>query len=668
MNYGNKEEIKKRVDELTQILNEANYNYYVLDNPTITDQEYDKYYRELLDIEKLYPEFSYDDSPTKRVGGEVIDKFNKVVHDKPMLSLANVFNEDEIRDFDAKIKKEGFNPEYVCEYKIDGLSVSLLYKEGKLVKGVTRGDGITGEDITHNVKTIKVIPLKLKKPIDIEVRGEIFMNKKTLEKINIEREKEGLPLLQNVRNAAAGSIRQLDSKVTAKRELDNFIYYLPEPEKYNIKTHMDALNFMESLGFKVNPANKIVKDIDGIIKFIEGITEKRDKLPYEIDGVVIKVNDIFMQEELGYTAKYPKWATAYKFPALEVLTKLKDIIFTVGRTGRITPNAVLEPVIVMGSTIRRATLHNEDYVISKNLMIGDIVSIRKAGDVIPEVVEAKVMRRTGKEIPFKMINECPMCHEPIKKIEGQVDYYCVNPNCPKRNIESIIHFVSRDALNIEGLGDEIVEELYNLGFIKNIIDLFNLEDKKEQIMQFDGYGEKSLNKIIENIKKAKNISLEHLLYGLGIKEIGTKTAKLLASTYKNMDALMNATIEDLESIKDIGSITADSIVKYFKVNKKLIEDLKNIGMNMDYLGKVKGTNENITNKRFVITGTISDMGRKEIKDILESFGGKVSEAVSKNTDIVIVGDNPGSKYQDAMDLNITIWNEEKLHSILNDLQ
>ncbi|MFR5857254.1 MAG: NAD-dependent DNA ligase LigA [Bacilli bacterium] len=668
MNYGNKEEIKKRVDELTQILNEANYNYYVLDNPTITDQEYDKYYRELLDIEKLYPEFSYDDSPTKRVGGEVVDKFNKVVHDKPMLSLANVFNEDEIRDFDAKIKKEGFNPEYVCEYKIDGLSVSLLYKEGKLVKGVTRGDGITGEDITHNVKTIKVIPLKLKKPIDIEVRGEIFMNKKTLEKINIEREKEGLPLLQNVRNAAAGSIRQLDSKVTAKRELDNFIYYLPEPEKYNIKTHMDALNFMESLGFKVNPANKIVKDIDGIIKFIEGITEKRDKLPYEIDGVVIKVNDIFMQEELGYTAKYPKWATAYKFPALEVLTKLKDIIFTVGRTGRITPNAVLEPVIVMGSTIRRATLHNEDYVISKNLMIGDIVSIRKAGDVIPEVVEAKVMRRTGKEIPFKMINECPMCHEPIKKIEGQVDYYCVNPNCPKRNIESIIHFVSRDALNIEGLGDEIVEELYNLGFIKNIIDLFNLEDKKEQIMQFDGYGEKSLNKIIENIKKAKNISLERLLYGLGIKEIGTKTAKLLASTYKNMDALMNATIEDLESIKDIGSITADSIVKYFKVNKKLIEDLKNIGMNMDYLGKVKGTNENITNKRFVITGTISDMGRKEIKDILESFGGKVSETVSKNTDIVIVGNNPGSKYQDAMDLNITIWNEEKLHSILNDLQ
>ncbi len=668
MNYGNKEEIKKRVDELTDILNEANYNYYVLDNPTITDQEYDKYYRELVNIEGLYPEFSYDNSPTKRVGGEVIDKFNKVVHEKPMLSLANVFNEDEIRDFDAKIKKEGYNPEYVCEYKIDGLSVSLLYKNGKLVKGVTRGDGVTGEDITHNVKTIKVIPLNLKKPIDIEVRGEIFMNKKTLEKINKEREKEGLPLLQNVRNAAAGSIRQLDSKVTAKRELDNFIYYLPEPEKYNIKTHMDALNFMESLGFKVNPTNKIVKDIDGIIKFIEDITKKRDTLPYEIDGVVIKVNDIKMQEKLGYTSKYPKWATAYKFPAQEVLTKLKDIIFTVGRTGRITPNAVLEPVIVMGSTISRATLHNEDYVLSKGLMIGDIVSIRKAGDVIPEVVEAKIMRRKGDEKPFKMIHDCPMCHEPIKKLDGQVDYYCTNPLCPKRNIEGIIHFVSRDALNIEGLGDEIVEELYNLGFIKSITDLFSLKDKKEQIMQFDGYGEKSVNKIIENIEKSKNSSLERLLYGLGIKEIGEKTAKLLASTYKNIDNLMNATIEDLESIKDIGSITAKSIVLYFNENKELIAKLKEIGMNMDYLGQVKGINENITGKRFVITGTISDMGRKEIKEILESFGGKVSDAVSKNTDVVIVGENPGSKYQDAMDLKITIWDEEKLHSILNDLQ
>lgn len=659
---------QKRVAELTKILNDANYNYYVNDNPQITDQEYDKYLRELINIETEYPELVDPNSPTKRVGGQVVDKFNKVVHERPMLSLANVFNEDEIRDFDAKIKKEGFTPEYVCEYKIDGLSVALIYEQGKLVRGVTRGDGVTGEDITHNVKTIKCIPLTLSKPIDIEVRGEIFMNKSTLQKLNAEREKAGQPLLQNVRNAAAGSIRQLDSRITAKRELDNFIYYLPDPEKYGIKTHLEALEFMKSLGFKVNPANRLVSDIDGILKFIAEITEKRSKLPYEIDGVVIKVNNIAMQEKLGYTAKYPKWATAYKFPAEEVLTKLTDIIFTVGRTGRVTPNAVLEPVIVMGSTIRRATLHNEDYVLSKNLMIGDTVSIRKAGDVIPEVVEAKFERRTGNEIPFKMIHECPMCHSELQKIAGQADYYCQNPDCPKRNIESIIHYVSRDAMNIEGLGDEIVEELYNLGFIKNITDLYTLESKKKAIMEFDGYGEKSLNKIIENIENSKNNSLERLLYGLGIKEIGTKTAKLLASEFGTLDMLMQATEEELESIRDIGRITAKSVVAYFKSHQDLIAALKEIGVNMTYKGINNGTNDLITNKRFVITGTITGIGRKEIKEKLESYNARVSESVSKNTDVVIVGANPGSKYQDALTLGITIWDEAKTLEVLNNLQ
>ena len=661
-------DLAKRVEELTHILNEANYNYYVNDNPTITDQEYDKYLRELINIETEHPELMKPNSPTNRVGGEVIDKFNKIVHARPMLSLANVFNEDEIRDFDAKIKKEGFNPEYVCEYKIDGLSVALIYEHGELVRGVTRGDGVTGEDITHNVKTIKSIPLTLPRPIDIEVRGEIFMNKSTLKKLNEQREKDGQPLLQNVRNAAAGSIRQLDSRVTAKRELDNFIYYLPEPEKYGIKTHLEALEFMKSLGFKVNPANRLVSDITGILDFIDEITEKRNKLPYEIDGVVIKVNNIAMQEKLGYTAKYPKWATAYKFPAEEVLTKLTDIIFTVGRTGRVTPNAVLEPVIVMGSTIRRATLHNEDYVLSKHLMIGDTVAIRKAGDVIPEVVEAKFERRTGKEIPFQMIHECPMCHSKLEKIAGQADYYCKNPECPKRNIESIIHYVSRDAMNIEGLGDEIVEELYNLGFVKSITDLYSLEDKKKAIMEFDGYGEKSLNKIIENIENSKNNSLERLLYGLGIKEIGTKTAKLLASEFSTMDMLISATREELESIRDIGSITAKSVVEYFATHKDLIEELKHIGINMTYKGRIAGTNELVTDKKFVITGTITGWGRNEIKDKLESFNAKVSGSVSKNTDIVIVGANPGSKYQDALNLGITIWDEAKTLEVLNNLQ
>lgn len=662
------EKLAKRVEELTKILNEANYNYYVLDNPTITDQEYDKYLRELLDIETEHPELAKANSPTNRVGGEVIDKFNKIVHARPMLSLANVFNEEEIKDFDSKIKKEGYNPEYVCEYKIDGLSVALIYEHGELVRGVTRGDGVTGEDITHNVKTIKSIPLTLPRPIDIEVRGEIFMNKSTLKKLNEQREKEGQPLLQNVRNAAAGSIRQLDSRITAKRELDNFIYYLPEPEKYGIKTHLEALEFMKSLGFKVNPANKLVSDIAGILAFITNITEKRNTLPYEIDGVVIKVNDISMQEKLGYTAKYPKWATAYKFPATEVLTKLTDIIFTVGRTGRVTPNAVLEPVIVMGSTIHRATLHNEEYVLSKNLMIGDIVSIRKAGDVIPEVVEAKFERRTGKEIPFQMIHECPMCHSKLEKITGQADYYCRNTECPKRNIESIIHYVSRDAMNIEGLGEEIVEELYNLGFIKNITDLYSLKDKKKAIMEFDGYGEKSLNKIIENIENSKNNSMERLLYGLGIKEIGTKTAKLLASEFSNMDMLIQATEEELESIRDIGKVTAQSVVKYFATHRDLIDELRNLGINMTYQGKNTGINELVTDKRFVITGTITGLGRKEIKEKLESYNAHVSESVSKNTDIVIVGANPGSKYQDALNLGITIWDETRTLEVLNNLQ
>ncbi len=661
MNYGNAE---KRVKELTKILNEANYNYYVKDNPTITDQEYDKYIRELEGIELEYPDLASKNSPTKRVGGEVIDKFQKVVRDKPMLSIADVFNEEEVEDF---LEKTSISPEYVCEYKIDGLGVSLIYEKGKLVRGVTRGDGLVGEDITHNVMTIKAIPLELTKPVDIEVRGEIFMHKSTLEKINKKREAEGKPKLQNVRNAAAGSIRQLDSKVTAQRELDNFIYYLPNPEAFGIKSHLEALQFMDSLGFKINPANKLVGDRKDVLKYIEEATTKRKSLSYEIDGIVIKVNDVKLQEKLGYTTKYPKWAIAYKFPAEEVLTKLTDIIFTVGRTGRITPNAVLEPVIVMGSTIKRATLHNEDYVNMKGLKIGDIVSIRKAGDVIPEVVDAKLERRNGSEKDFKMIENCPMCHEKIEKKAGQVDYYCTNPNCPRRNIEGIIHFASRDAMNIEGLGDEIIEELYNLGFIKNITDLYSLKDKKKAIMEFDGYGEKSVNKMLEAIDKSKNVSLERLLFGLGIKEIGSKTAKLLASNYENIDNLMNASIENLESIRDIGHKTAQSVYDYFQNNKDLIESLKEIGLNMTYLGKTLGLNDLITGKRFVITGTIDGYGRKEIKEIIESYKGVVSESVSKNTDVVIVGANPGSKYSDALRLNIMIWDNEKTLSVLNNL-
>ena len=421
--------MQERMLELIDIVNEADYNYHTLDNPTITDQEYDKYLRELIEIETLHPEWVREDSPTQHAGGKIIDSFKKVEHKIPMMSLSDVFSESEVIAFDERIKKEGINPEYMCELKIDGLSVSLLYEKGKLVRAATRGDGTTGEDITHNAKTIKVIPLKLKEEVDVEVRGEIFMNKKTLKDLNEKRAKKGEPLLQNCRNAAAGSIRQLDSKIAAERKLDNFIYHLPNPLDYGLKTHAEAIDYMHKLGFKINPNNRLVHSINEVLEFIEEKGKMRPNLPYDIDGVVIKVNDISEQQRLGYTAKYPKWATAYKFPAEEVLTKLTDIIFTVGRTGQITPNAVLEPVIVAGSTISRATLHNEDYVNEKDLKIGDIVSIRKAGDVIPEVVERKIERRTGKEKDFVMITNCPMCNTPLIKKEGCQTYRRLNSLC-----------------------------------------------------------------------------------------------------------------------------------------------------------------------------------------------------------------------------------------------
>lgn len=660
-------DISKRIEELVKILNEANYNYYVLDNPTITDQEYDKYIRELQILEEKYPDLAMVDSPTKRVGGEVLDKFLKVQHQIPMLSLGNVFNEEEVRDFDSKIRKMGINPEYVCELKIDGLSVSLVYEKGVLIRGVTRGDGIVGEDITHNVKTIKAIPLKLKETIDIEVRGEIYMDKETLIKINKERDLEGLPHLQNVRNAAAGSIRQLDSKIAAKRNLNNFIYHLPNPLDYDIDQHFDALSFMKNLGFKVNPHNRLVKSIDEVMAFINEYTLLRETLPYEIDGIVIKVNNLNEQKELGFTAKYPKWATAYKFPANDVLTKLTDIIFTVGRTGQITPNAVLEPVLVMGSTISRATLHNEDFVNNLDLMIGDIVEVHKAGDVIPEVKSAKKERRTGLEKPFVMIDSCPICGTKLEKKAGQVDYYCLNEFCPARSIEGLIHFAHRDAMNIDGLGDEIIEDFYNEGFIKEIPDFYHLKDHEEAILLLEGFGKKSFENIVNAVEASKQNSLEKLLFGLGIPGVGSKTAKLLASQFENIDNLMQASKEELKSIKDIGSILATSIYEYFQNNQDLIYKLKMLDLNMKYLGVKKKINEFITGKKFVMTGSISFMSRDDIKALIEEYDGTFSESVSKKTDVVIVGTDPGSKYQKANELGITIWNEETFKNIIAKL-
>ena len=658
--------MKKRYDELVDIINRANYEYHVLDNPTISDQEFDKYLRELIDLEKEYPQFEREDSPTKKIGGEVIEGFKKIVHDKPMLSLSNVFNESEIIDFDNKIIKEGFNPSYVCELKIDGLSVSLKYKNGIFVSAATRGDGVVGEDITHNVRTIKSIPIKLNKDIDIEVRGEIFMSKKVLEELNKLRSEQGLPLLQNCRNAAAGSIRQLDSNIAKQRKLDAFIYHLPNPEDYGIRTHLEALEFMKSLGFKTNPNNLLVNDVKGIIEFVNEKASIRDELSYDIDGVVIKVNDLNIQKSLGFTAKYPKWATAYKFPAQEVLTKLTDIIFTVGRTGQITPNAVLEPVIVQGSTIRRATLHNEQYVIEKDLKIGDVVSIRKAGDVIPEVVRSIPERRNGTEKDFEMIHECPICKSDLVISKTGIDYFCNNELCPKRNIESLIHFVSRKAMNIDGLGERIIEDFYNLGIINKIEDIFSLNIKRKELVELEGFGEKSVSNLIESIENSKSNSLERLIFALGINGIGEKNAKVLAKRYQNIDELINANYEELMNINDMGPILAKNIVDFFSnvQNLELINNLKNIGINMKYLGEKIVENEYFINKKFVVTGTLNNYGRDEIKNIIESHGGLTSNSVSKNTDIVIVGDNPGSKYNKALELGIEVWDEEKLIKLL----
>ncbi|MGM9849580.1 MAG: NAD-dependent DNA ligase LigA [Bacilli bacterium] len=653
-----------RMQEIIDILNEANYNYYVLDNPTITDQEYDRYMQELIALEEKYPELKRDNSPTSRVGGTVIDEFKKVTHKIPMLSLSNVFNESDIIAFDERIRKEVKNPKYVVEPKIDGLSVSLYYENGEFVRAATRGDGVVGEDITHNVLTIKNVPLKLRENVTIEVRGEIYMDKDTFNSINEERKRNGFPLFANPRNTAAGSIRQLDSKIAASRNLKTFIYHLPNALDYGIHFHSEALDYMKRLGFTVNENNKLVDGIDGLLEHISYWTENRDSLPYEIDGMVIKLNDIDLQQRLGFTAKYPKWATAYKFPATRVLTKLKEIKFTVGRTGQVTPNAILEPVRLMGSVISKATLHNEEYVLTKDIRTGDIVSIIKAGDVIPRVEESIVERRTGEEVPFVMTDVCPICGS--KLIKKDASYYCVNPLCDAKNIEKLIHFASRDAMNIDGFGDQIVEDFYNMGYLRSFIDFYKLKKYKSELMELEGFGNKSINALIDSIEDSKNNSLERLLFALGIRYVGNKTAKILAKKFVNIDNIMNSSYEELVAVRDIGTVIAKSVVEYFSNddNIELISSLKEIGVNMEYNGPVEVLDDEFAGKTFILTGTLENYKRNDLKVIIESKGGNVSGSVSKNTDVVIAGSDPGSKYDNAVKLGITIWNENDLISKL----
>lgn len=648
--------IENRMDELIKIINKANIDYYTYDNPTISDQEYDRYMEELIRLEEKYPSLKRDDSPTSRVGSTVISSFKKVTHEKPMLSLGDIFNEDEVINFDERIKKTISNPSYVAELKIDGLSVSLLYEKGKLVRAATRGDGTIGEDITHNAKTIKEIPLTINKPIDIEVRGEIYMSKASFDKLNSEGNN-----FANPRNAAAGSVRQLDSSVAAKRNLSCFIYHLPNPEDYNIYTHNDALRFMKELGFKINPNNKKVNNITELMEYIDYWTIHREELPYEIDGIVIKVDDLNDQEKLGFTARSPKWAIAYKFPPEEVLTRVSKIIFTVGRTGQVTPSADLEPVRVMGSLIARATLHNEDYVVSKDIREGDIVSIKKAGDVIPEIVRVILDRRDGTQKKFEMIKNCPICGSLLSKKEGESAYYCLNDECDSRVQEKLDHFTSRHAMNITGFGERIVEDFYNLGYLKKVSDFYHLDKYKEELMELEGFGNKSISNLLLEIENSKNNSLERLLFGLSIRHVGEKTADILSSNYKNMDNLMNASFEDLSSIKDIGPMIARSVCDYFSSteNKELIKELADVGVNMSYL-KMVNDDTLFASKTFVLTGSLNNFTRDEAKLKIESLGGKVSSSVSKKTDVVIAGAEAGSKLTKAKEFGITIWDEEEL--------
>lgn len=664
-------EAKQRVHEITSLLNKYNYEYYVLDNPSVDDAEYDRLMNELIMLEGAYPELKSPLSPTSRVGGQVVSSFRKIVHKRMMLSLANAFNEDDLRAFDKRVKDAlGVdNVEYVAEMKIDGLAMSLTYVDGKFDYAATRGDGTTGEDVSSNVLTIKSIPSSISTFKEVEVRGEVYMPKKVLASLNKERSQKGEALLANARNAAAGSIRQLDSSIAASRKLDAYWYYFVNASDFGFKKHSDALDYIQSLGFRTNPERRICKGIEEVLKFVEEYTLKRPSLPYDIDGLVIKVNDMTKYDTIGYTAKTPKWAIAYKFPPEEVVTKLKDIIFTVGRTGKITPNAVLDPVRVQGSMISRATLHNEEFVVSKDIRVGDYVVLRKAGDVIPEVVRVVKERREEGTLPFKMTSSCPICGAPL--IQKDAIHYCSNTKCDARHIEGLIHYCSKDAMDIDGLGDKIIEYFFNQKFIHSIPSIYRLEQYAQDIKITDGFGEKSVVKLLQGIEKSKSNSLERLLFGLGIKEVGVKTAKTLASYFVTMEALEKATYDDLLLVPDIGDISARSIVDYFKEedNKKMIEELKELGINMKYLGKpVSSKKTYFTGKTCVLTGTLANFGRKEATEILESYGAKVTSSVSKSTSLVIFGTEAGSKLDKANALGIETMDEEEFMKTIKQIE
>ena len=654
------QDVKKRVEKLHDLLNQYSYEYYVQDNPSVPDSEYDKLLHELIEIEEKYPEFKSTDSPTVRVGGEAQSSFEKVNHDTPMLSLGNAFNEEDLRKFDQRIRDSIGQVEYMCELKIDGLAVSLKYENGRFVQGLTRGDGTTGEDITENLRTIHAIPLKIKEPLNFEVRGEAYMPRRSFIHLNNEKEQNGEQPFANPRNAAAGSLRQLDSKLAAKRKLSVFLYSVNDLTEFNATTQSEALEELDQLGFKTNQERERVSDIEGVLNYIEKWTSKRGSLSYDIDGIVIKVNDLSQQEEMGYTQKSPRWAIAYKFPAEEVITKLLDIELSIGRTGVVTPTAILEPVKVAGTTVSRASLHNEDLIHERDIRIGDSVVIKKAGDIIPEVVKSILDRRPNESEIYHMPTHCPSCGHELVRIEGEVALRCINPKCQAQLIEGLIHFVSRQAMNIDGLGTKIIHQLYENQLIKDVADIFYL--KEEDLLPLERMGKKKVDNLLLAIEKSKERSLEHLLFGLGIRHLGVKASQVLAERYETMDQLFKVTESELIEIQDIGDKLAQSVVTYLENSdiRSLIEKLSNKNVNMSYKG-IKTTeidgHPDFSGKTIVLTGKLEQMTRNEASEWLKMQGAKVTNSVTKSTDIVIAGADAGSKLAKAEKYGTEIWTE-----------
>lgn len=661
------EEAKKRIEELRKLIEYHNWRYYVLDSPEISDAEYDALLRELIELEEKFPQFVTPDSPTQRVGAPPLEIFPTYRHRVPMLSLQNAFSEEDLIAFDKRIKRflgmnEDAKIEYCAELKMDGLAVSLVYENGVLTHGSTRGDGFEGEEVTPNLKTIRSIPLRINTPHPpsfIEVRGEVIMNKRDFEELNRQRAEMGEPLFANPRNAAAGSVRQLDSSITAQRKLDIFIYGIGACEGYEFQTQYQVLQTLRDWGFKVNPHFRLCNGIEEVIEYCREWTEKHHELPYETDGTVVKVNSIALQNELGTLARSPRWAIAFKFPAEQGITQIEDIIVQVGRTGTLTPVAVLRPVEVGGVTISRATLHNEDEIRRLGVKIKDWVVVQRAGEVIPEVVAVVTSRRTGEEIEFKMPDKCPVCGSEVVRLPDEVAYRCINYSCPAQVKERIYHFASRDAMNIEGLGKEWVDKLVDVGLLKDSADIYFL--KLWDLLKLERMGEKLARKLLGNIEKSKNSELYRLIFALGIRHVGESTARLLAQHFGSLERLMNASLEEISQIPGIGPVVGESIYRFFREphNRELIEKLKKAGVKMAEEEALLPGEKPLAGQRIVFTGGLRSMDRNKAEEIVAKLGGIPTSSVSKNTTLVVVGENPGSKYQRALELGIKTINEEE---------